>query len=600
MKNMKVSAKLIISFLIVGVLAVAVGGVGIFGMRQISDSGSYKYENIIEPMPYLAGTERTLLVIRIHVREMVMASMTGDFATVETEFGNIVRLLPVLDEYMTTYRALIRDPEAIRIFDQARALYENDLVPVVVSIYEASQIADIPAILSAMELCRYYSDRILAKFEQCFQIMVYEGQTTSQYATNLAQTLLFAIIAALAIALAATIFLTFYVSGMISRPIGLLTATFDDVAGGDLTKRLPEGGGNDEIARASRSFNKTMKELGKMISAIKSQSGKMSEIGNDLASDMSQTAAAMNKITANIQSIQTRILNQNASVSESNAIMEQVVSNINKLNTHVENQSSNISQASSAIEQMVANTRSVTDTLINNGANVKTLMEASESGRSGLQGVAEDIKEIARESEGLLEINSVMENIASQTNLLSMNAAIEAAHAGDAGKGFAVVADEIRKLAESSTEQSKIIGTVLKKIKESIDKITNSTENVLNRFESIDTNVKTVAEQEANIRAAMEEQGAGNKQILEGVGNVNEITRHVSSGSREMLEGAKEVIHESTNLEHLTQEITSGIREMAFGAEQVNKSVHHVNEISGKNREGINSLMREVSRFKVD
>jgi len=598
MKNMKVSAKLIFSFLIVGLLAVTVGGVGIFGMQQIAGSGSYKYENIIEPMPYLAGTERTLLVIRIHVREMVMASMTNDFVMVETEFGNIASLLPVLDDYMTAYRALIRDGDAIRLFDQARALYENHLVPVVVSIYEASQIADIPAILSAMELCRYYSDRILEKFLQCFQIMVNDGQASSQYATSLARTLLVAIIAALAIALAATIFLTFYLSSMISRPIGLLTATFADVAGGDFSKRLPDKG-NDEIAMASRSFNKTMEELGKMLAAIKGQSGKMSEIGHDLASDMIETAAAMNEITANIQNIQSRVMTQSASVSETHATMQQVVENINKLNHHVENQSSNISQASSAIEQMVANTRSVTETLIKNDVNVKTLMEASEAGRGGLQGVAEDIKEIARESEGLLEINSVMENIASQTNLLSMNAAIEAAHAGEAGRGFAVVADEIRKLAEGSSEQSKIIGIVLKKIKEAIDKITSSTETVLNRFESIDANVKIVAEQEANIRAAMEEQGTGSKQILEGVSNVNEATRHVSIGTREMLEGAKEVIQESKNLERLTHEITSGMREMASGAEQVNISVHHVNEISGKNHEGINSLIKEVSRFKV-
>jgi len=149
---------------------------------------------------------------------------------------------------------------------------------------------------------------------------------------------------------------------------------------------------------------------------------------------------------------------------------------------------------------MIANIDSVTGTLVSNAGNVKTLQDASEAGRAGLQEVAADIQEIARESEGILEINSVMANIASQTNLLSMNAAIEAAHAGETGKGFAVVADEIRKLAESSGEQSKTIGTVLKKIKGSIDKIKRSTENVLNKFEAIDSSVRTVAQQEENIR----------------------------------------------------------------------------------------------------
>jgi methyl-accepting chemotaxis protein len=121
-----------------------------------------------------------------------------------------------------------------------------------------------------------------------------------------------------------------------------------------------------------------------------------------------------------------------------------------------------------------------------NKSNVTKLIQTSEVGRTGLQEVSSDIQEIVRESEGLLEINGVMENIASQTNLLSMNAAIEAAHAGEAGKGFAVVADEIRKLAESSTEQSKTISAILSKIKESIDKIMTSTNEVLQNFDVIE------------------------------------------------------------------------------------------------------------------
>jgi methyl-accepting chemotaxis protein len=192
-----------------------------------------------------------------------------------------------------------------------------------------------------------------------------------------------------------------------------------------------------------------------------------------------------------------------------------------------------------------------------------------------------------------------MENIASQTNLLSMNAAIEAAHAGESGNGFAVVADEIRKLAENSSEQSKTIGTVLKKIKEAIDKSTRSTDNVLCKFESIDDAVKTVADQEENIRNAMEEQGQGSKQILDAIGQVNEITGQVKGSSLVMLDGSKEVIQESKNLGMMTQEITGSMNEMALGAEQINQSVNRVNEICRTNRENIDLLVREVSRFKV-
>ncbi|MCL2805093.1 MAG: methyl-accepting chemotaxis protein [Treponema sp.] len=393
----------------------------------------------------------------------------------------------------------------------------------------------------------------------------------------------------------------FVVFTFVTKPIVRVTETLKDIAEGegDLTRTISIHS-KDEIGSLAQYFNMTLDKIKKLVVSIKKEAVKLSDIGNDLASNMNETAAAVNEITANIQSIKTRVMNQSASVSETHATMEQVTVNINKLNNHVEEQSMYVSQASSAIEQMVANVQSVTTTVVNNAANVKNLKEATEVGRTGLHAVSSDIQEIARESEGLLQINSVMENIASQTNLLSMNAAIEAAHAGESGKGFAVVAAEIRKLAESSSEQSKTIGTVLKKIKESIDKITRSTGNVLNKFEAIDTNIKTVSQQEDTIRNAMEEQGEGSKQVLNGVGNINEITRQVKSGSHEMLQGAKEVIQESNNLERVTQEITSGMNEMASGAEQINVAVNQVNEITVKNREGIAVLIKEVSRFKVE
>jgi methyl-accepting chemotaxis protein len=391
----------------------------------------------------------------------------------------------------------------------------------------------------------------------------------------------------------------FFLSKSIAKPIVNVADTLKYIGEGDFTKNIAADS-RDEIGDLARYFNQTLEKIRKLIILIKNQTVKLSDTGDDLASSMTETAAAVNEITANIQSIKGRIINQSASVSQTNATMEQVMINITKLDTLVESQSSNVSSASSAVEEMAANIQSVAGTLAKNVANVDSLTEASEVGRAGLHEVASDIQEIARESEGLLEINSVMENIASQTNLLSMNAAIEAAHAGEAGKGFAVVADEIRKLAENSGEQSKIISEVLKKIRGSIEKISASTETVLARFEAIDSNVKIVSQQEEHIRCAMDEQGEGSRLIVTGVAEINEITRQVKSGSDEMLEGSKEVITESRNLEMVTQEIASGMNDMAMGVEEINVAVNHVNEISGKNRDGIGVLLEEVSRFKVE
>ncbi|HCC37684.1 MAG TPA: methyl-accepting chemotaxis protein [Treponema sp.] len=385
------------------------------------------------------------------------------------------------------------------------------------------------------------------------------------------------------------------------KPIITVTDNLKEIAQGegDLTRTITIKA-KDETGALALYFNQTLEKIRNLVVVIKKQSLSLFDIATELSSNMTETAAAVNQITANIQSIKGRVINQSASVTETNATMEQITENIGKLNNHVEKQTMNVTQSSSAIEEMLSNIQSVTHTLVRNSNNVNELSAASEVGHSGLREVAVDIQEIAKESEGLLEINAVMENIASQTNLLSMNAAIEAAHAGEAGKGFAVVADEIRKLAESSGEQSKTISTVLKKIKSSIDKITSSTDNVLTKFEAIDSGVRTVADQEENIRNAMEEQGQGSKLILESVGELNETTQLVKNGSMEMLEGSTEVIRESKNLEKVTQEIAGGMNEMASGADQINTAVNRVNELSGKNRENIDMLLKEVAKFKVE
>jgi methyl-accepting chemotaxis protein len=411
---------------------------------------------------------------------------------------------------------------------------------------------------------------------------------------------LFTILLGVIYVLVIAVIIFLVVSG-VTRPIVKVALTLKDISEGegDLTKTV-DIHSKDEIGDLARYFNATLEKIKRLVSTIKNQSVSLFDIGSELASNMTETAAAINEITANIQSIKGRVINQSAGVTETNSTMEQITVNIDKLGGHVDSQSRSVAQSSSAIEEMLANIQSVTQTLIKNTNNVRELMEASEVGRTGLQEVAADIQEIARESEGLLEINAVMENIASQTNLLSMNAAIEAAHAGEAGKGFAVVADEIRKLAENSSEQSKTISAVLKKIKDSIDKITMSTDSVLNKFEAIDSGVRLVSDQEENIRNAMEEQGAGSNQILEAIGRLNEATQVVKGSSEEMLEGSRQVIQESRNLELATQEISNGMNEMATGADQINVAVNRVNTISGQNRDTIDVLVREVAKFKVE
>jgi methyl-accepting chemotaxis protein len=384
----------------------------------------------------------------------------------------------------------------------------------------------------------------------------------------------------------------------ISGPIVRAMTSLKDIAEGDLTKTIPIFS-RDEVGDLARYLNFTVAKIGNLVLSIQEEASALSRTGENLAVNMAETAASVNEIAANIQSVKSQTATQEASVKGAAASMEQIVASVNTLNEQIQKQSGCVSQSSTAVEQMLVNIQNVTRALIGNTGNVTSLAEASERGRSGLREVSAAIQEIDKESEGLLEINAVMQNISSQTNLLSMNAAIEAAHAGEAGKGFAVVADEIRKLAESSGKQSKTISGVLKKIKDSIDKITKSVNGVLVKFEDINAGMQRVTEQEASVRTAMEEQGEGSKNILDSIGGLNEITSVVTQGSHTMDVKSQEVIKESETLERISCEISRGMQEMAVGAEQISAAVNQVNTISVENKERIAALMGEVSRFKT-
>jgi methyl-accepting chemotaxis protein len=385
---------------------------------------------------------------------------------------------------------------------------------------------------------------------------------------------------------------------LVVSPLGRAAGIIKKAGEGNLSYSLTLRS-TDELGLLIRSSNALMESLKRLVITIENEGEDLNDVGFELSSHMAETVAAIKEISSSIEAIKERTNMQNASVRGTNAAMEQIIVNIESLGTQVEVQSGNVAQSSAAIEQMLANINSVARICQINTENVEHLEEASGVGRKGLEEVAADIEEIARESAGLLEINGVIQNIASQTNLLSMNAAIEAAHAGEAGKGFAVVADEIRKLAENAAAQSKTIGTVLKQITGSISKIQEAANEVLGKFTAIDSGVKTVLQQEESIRNAMEEQTAGSRQILEAVEKLNEITRAVKAGTADMQQKSSDVIREGKNLETAAAEISGGVREIAVRTSQVNGSAERLKEIGGKNRANIETLGKAVSRFTI-
>ena len=400
--------------------------------------------------------------------------------------------------------------------------------------------------------------------------------------------------------LAVSLIIVFFVARRMIKPVNVVVSALKDIAQGegDLTVRLPVHG-NDEVTDLSEYFNETIEKIGTSIKSVGESSEDMTNIGNELASNMNETASAVNQISANIDGVKQQAMTQAASVTETAATVEEIVRTIKQLNNSIETQAASVAQSSSSVEQMVANIASIGQTLGKTDDVIKNLTTATGDGKATLVTSNTVTQKIAEESGSLMEASSVIQHIASQTNLLAMNAAIEAAHAGEAGKGFAVVADEIRKLAEESSTQGKTITTTLKTLSGEIETLSASSKTVEEKFNAIFNLAEQVKDMSNRLTEAMREQENGSREVLTAIKSINTVTVEVQAGSEEMLKGGEGVAVEMRKLDDLTRVITESMNEMASGAVQISNAVQEVNEISQKNKRSIESLAEEVGKFKV-
>ena len=387
----------------------------------------------------------------------------------------------------------------------------------------------------------------------------------------------------------------------ITRPINHVIDALKNIAQGegDLTIELPASG-KDETSVLSSYFNQTILKLKNSIQKVGADSREMESVGSDLESNMVSVSEVVSNITAGIEDLKKRFVEQEESVSGTAAAIEHIIKTLRGLDESIGQQAAMITESSTSFDKMTHSIDTVGENVVETREAIRNLSAATNDGRETLAKANEVSQRISDASGDLIEAGAVIENIASQTNLLAMNAAIEAAHAGEAGKGFAVVASEIRKLAEESSAQGKKISITLKNLSAEIKALADSASGAVEKFNIISGYSKGLSGSIEGVVQAMDEQEENGKIIWGIINDVTGVTSEVKSGSGEMLADGEKVVSATKRLDDLTRILRENIENIASQTELINEAAQESLEIAVKNKQSIDGLVLEVGKFKTE
>ena len=406
------------------------------------------------------------------------------------------------------------------------------------------------------------------------------------------------IISSAFITLAFVCIFIFMLISRVVKPIVELHGAFQNMANGDLTGRVKKRS-KDEIGDLADSFNTMTSQFRTLTVGILGVKDNLKSSGNTLSVDVSSTTDAVDEMKDSIRTVSEQLATQCMNVEDTANAIKQISESTQSLENLINAQTESVSQAANAIESMVDNIAGVNKSVGKMASEFSLLEKNAEDGFSKQRAVNEKLGEIEYKSNALQEANTAIASIAEQTNLLAMNAAIEAAHAGDAGKGFAVVADEIGKLAETSGEQSALIASQLNSIRASIAEVVQSSNESSEAFSLAAEKIRGTNELVTHISHSMEMQQRNSEKIDESLNTLNKNTEAVQNASKEMAGSSSVMSEEIESLQNVTDVINQTMNDVTLSVGKISNAEQSLSAISGTVATNIEEIDKELSVFKL-